>query len=484
MIPPAPPTPKDNPDKARTIRYTAAGTQIASGFISSQDPNEQISGTQWYGMMGRPGIAAQMWTDPHVRQSVAYISDPLCAATWIFKPASDSSLDIEIADFCTWAFFEQLDWETILQRIVISYCRDGFSLSEPMDDMLPIPVDRFPSHPGAGIGLVPTDFAEIPANTAYRFFQQQDKPSLLGQLQQYRPYSDVEGSGFNDVPSSHILRLTWQQEGANFVGVPPLRSAYGPWKLKIAFQTIEAIAHERSSVPIPMANMPDNPGDEDVKAAMDILAEMRANPKSYALWPFGYKFEWATSGRDTTQNLAIAIERCNKDIAINVSAGFMLLGLTGKTGSFALGSTQQSQYHLGVVKHAKFISNRLTLGSDGWSPVERIVRMNYGPGVPIPRAIVKNLPTKNWNDVVPMLINATNTNPPLITVDDALEDEVRDVLQFGPRDPETARKRTESHNPDFGQPSDKPAIDTESADDISSEPMDEPAHEEAQRNAP
>ena len=348
-------------------------------------------------------------------------------------------MDREIADFCTWAFLERISWDQILRRIVTGYAADGFSLSEMTDDFVPIPVGRFPAHAGNGRGICPTGFHEIPANTITNWYQSKADPTQLHSVRQWLHGSDVEPSGYRDVPADRIVRLTYEQQGAYFPGLPLLRSAYGPWKLKIAFQAIDAIKHERTGVGFPIVTAAENSTDEDLDAAEKILAEMRSHQKGYLVLPFGYTFTWAGSTTSDGTNINEAIERCNKDIAINVMAGWSLLGLTGKTGSYALGETQQGAYHLSTVAHAKFVGDAFSIGFDGWSAVDRTVKLNYGNDAIAPRLEARNLPTRNWADVIPVL-NASTTAG-LITPDDPLEEEVREALQFGPRDETTSRER-------------------------------------------
>lgn len=422
----------------RISRQSGAGTSIMAGVISDIDNNPEVRGPLWYGSPGKIGIAGKMLRDPHVRQSLEYIAGPLCAANWRFKPTSNAKGDREVADACTWAFFEQLPWDQVLRRMVQRYGAYGFDLSEVTDDYRAMPSTRFPMHPGGGRGIVPTGIHEISASTVSKWHQSKSNPSQITGIQQYLHGSETEKAGYREISGDRIMRLTWDQEGANFQGLAVLRSAYQPWKLKMAFISLDAIKHERMAVGTPVMTLGEDATDEDIAAAEIILEEMRANEKGYVVLPNGYTFKWEGAGDSNVTNIALAIERCNKDIAINVSAGYMLLGLTGQSGSYALGTTQQTQHHLTVEGHSKFVSAGLSVGMDGWSPVKRFVELNYGYDIAVPRAVAHNLPTRNWADIVKTINNAVQAG--VITADDALEDEVRTMLQVGPRDPSTARK--------------------------------------------
>lgn len=426
----------------RSRRIAGSGTSITAGLLNDVENNPDLQGTKWYGEGGSIGISGKMMRDAHVRKSIDYVTDPLRAATWNFKPASTSPLHMEQARYCNWNFFVRLPWDWIVKRIVSDYTVDGFSCSEVTDDYADIPRDRFPLHPGRGRGVVVTGIHQIPGNTVYRWFPKSENSLELDHIQQWQPYNDVERVGFRDVPADRILRLTYDQKGSYFAGMALLRSAYGAWKMKKTFEVIDAIKHERRGVGTPHVILPEEVSEEDIEAAERTLEQMRTNAKGYAIFPFGFTLAWDTGGKSTGTDTNVAISRCDIAIAHNVSAGFMLLGLTGGSGSYGLSFTQKSQYHLSTVGHSKFVGSAFTLGCDGWSPVHRLLELNYGRVDEVPTLEARNLPTRDWAEVLPQLINSKNAN--LITADDPLEDELRDIFQVGPRDPSTARGPTQA----------------------------------------
>jgi len=434
---------------ARPRRLGGSGTSVAGGRISALDTNAAISGDKWYGKNGRDGISAMILRDPHAKQSVGYVTNPLVTARWRFKPASRSPRDIEVADWCSMCLFERLPWMMLLELLVGNYTVDGFALAEMTDDILPFPVDRFPTHPNrqAGVGLIPTALHEIPANTVSRWHPRQDSPTQLASIEQWQPTSEAESSGWRTVPADRIVRFTTGQHGGNFAGIPILRSVYGTWKLKNALLKYEGIGYERTAVGNPVATPSEDLGEYDKQEAEAIellLENMRTMEKGAIVLPPGWKLEWSGAGENDVQNINIAVERCNTDYAVNVSAGFSRLGLTGP-GSYALGTTQVGQYHLSTVRHAALVSTVFTLGLDGWSVVQRIVEGNYGVGTPLPTLEARNLPTRDIKTSLDLLYRGVQAR--VITPDDPLEDEARDMLDVGPRDPDTARKGVNAPKP-------------------------------------
>ena len=422
-------------DAARSRRVSGAGTRIVTGYVSGVDQNADCRGSKWYGSSGTLGIAQKMLRDAHVRQSLAAIYSPLLSAAWRFRPASDSPLDREIAAFCQWAFVDRLPWLDILKRIILDYGSCGFALVEMTDDAAAVSRDRFALHPGGGVGIVPTGLHQIAPWSVYGWEQDTSDPARIAAVVQHVQGSDGETPGWRTIAADRILRWTWDQDAANYEGMAVLRSAYGAWKMKMAFQAIAAIKHERLAVPTPVAIASEDATDDDVRAVEAVLEEMRSNQRGYAVFDSGWTFSWQGASTSSGSNVEAAIAACNAEIAYNVSAGFMLLGLQGGGGSYALGATQQGQYHLAEKAHARFLERGWNLGCDGWSPVRRIVELNYGVGVSMPSLEARNLPTAPWQDRIPILINAANVG--LVRRDARLESAIREALEFDPFDAET-----------------------------------------------
>jgi hypothetical protein len=424
------------PALTRPAPSGAPGTLIWRGYIDDVDQNPEVRGDKWYGTVGAIGIGSQMVRDPYVRSSLKILHNPLLAAIWDFKPASSDPLDIEVARFCRWNFFERLNWQDTLRKILY-YHRDGVSLFEPTTDTVELPRKKFPLHPGGGIGVAYTGMHHRPAWTIQRWNPKRNNPEQLESVDQYLMGGDASQDkiGFVNIPGSALLRFTYEQEGSNFTGLPLLRSAYGAWKMKRIFQTLLAIMFERHGVGIPVLTLPENAGEEEIALAEQILAELRAHEKAYLQLPNGYTFKWelAAGLQGMAAALADAIRAQNKDIATNVMTGYMQLGDGG--GSYALAESQSAPSHVNADCESRFICDTLYYGSDGWSPVGRLVSQNYGSDVELPRPVARNLPTRDWLKAVPEIYKAITAGA--VRIDQQLRDFLREVLLLPPEDVET-----------------------------------------------
>lgn len=412
------------------------GTQLFGGFLDDLDQNPELRGSKWYGESGTIGVAGRMMRDGHVRRSFAALTKPIRAAVWDIKAASSSDIDREIADYVRWNLFEStIKWDQVL-RGAQYHLRDGFSLLEVTDDVVSVPKDRFPLHPGQGSGIAITGFHQRPACTVHRWLQSKANTAQIDGIEQWLAGSDNEPLGTVTIPADRLLRFTYEQEGASYAGFSALRSAYGAWKTKLSFLVLDAIRNERMAVGTPRITLPEEAGEEEIAVAQTILAEMRSHEKGYLILPFGFEFKWETAAAaDQAAAIATCIERCNRDIAFNVGAGFMLLGISGDTGSFALATTQQGQYQIELDTEARFLSDVFNSGSDGWSPIERIVRLNYGSDAALPRIVVRNMPTRDWSKIMPVVHNMITSGG--IWVDEPFRGHVREVLGLPPEDPAT-----------------------------------------------
>lgn len=436
---------------AREIRPVAVGgaaTQIHAGQIHDLDPNPEVRGDLWYGDGISIGLAAQMMRDTHVRKSVDGRVAPLCGAYWDFEPASESPIDVEAADLARHAFFERLDWLGFVRRTTIGYTRDGFALNEFTDDTAPLPRERFPLHPGGGVGVLYTGIHHRPAFSKDEWIQSKKNPAQIDGVRQRLLGSDAEEPDYREIRLDRgalLHRITWDQEGANFDGFARLRSSWGPFKKKRLLEAVNMIRHEREGAPLPELSEPEanqgNPSDDGEKTtAREILSGLRAHEQSYIHLPPGWKFRWVPGGGNPT-NIHQDIEACNNDIAYNLDVAWMRLGAQDKTGSRALASTQQGHYHLSVEQEARVWEYAMNVGQDGFSPVERLIRLNYGVDVGVPRLVVRNMPTKEWGAIftaIPQLVQCR-----ALVVDKPLRAFIRVLGSLPKEDPSTAEEPSE-----------------------------------------
>jgi hypothetical protein len=413
-----------------------AGTAIHAGKITDRDFNAEVRGPQWYGQPGTTGIAAKMMTDTMVAQSVEYVVSVVTSGDWYFKPASESPLDIEIADYMTMSFLERRVLALVIRSWMMGYMANGFHLVEPLEGFAPVSADRFPNHKGGGVGVVPTEFVDVPAWTVDQFHQSKRNSRDMHRITQYVVGSDGEKAGYVDISANRLMRMTWDQEGADYTGNAILRRIYGAWKIKQVLLVIDSIKHERMGAGTPSFGYSEGATDKDLDDAIATLEELRVNEKGFFLLPPEWKFDWNTISKSDGSDIAAAIARCDIYIAQNSGAGYMLLGLQNQAGSYALSGTQQGQHHLQAQGHVRFLVDAINFGQDGWSLLRRLTTLNYGADASCPTLLCRNLPTKPVFETVKAYTSGVQAGS--ITRDDRIENEAREMLDLSPIDHETA----------------------------------------------
>jgi len=409
------------PTEVRSRAIGGSGLGIFAGTIDDwADENTKTQGDRWYGSPGLIGEGQKMLADPHCRRARDAVADSICSAVWEFEDGEP-----EVVDFCRHAFFERAPWAEWVGGVVRGYVRDGFAIREITDDVRPVSRDRFPTLGGKAVII--TGMHDRPAWSVIRWGQSKLDPAKLEWVEQQLQGSDVESATTIKIPADRLLRFTWEQESANFEGYPIFRSAWGPWMAKRLLMRVELMSHEKNHLAQPFITLPTGAdaatAEDEITKLATAMAQFRAHENGYYFLPGGYSVDFKSGTANTP--IQQTIDRLNFDIAHAVAAGFMLLGSKGTAGSYALAQTQSGQFELSLNKHARFIENVFNAGQDGWSPVERLVRLNFGLDTVVPRLVARNMPTVDFLKVLPVLTQAKLAG--LIKADETTEDFIRRV---------------------------------------------------------
>jgi hypothetical protein len=170
---------------------------------------------------------------------------------------------------------------------------------------------------------------------------------------------------------------------------------FGPHRAKVLLCALEMIQHERAHVGTPqlLTDAGVVVDDDDLTAAEEMLKDLRSNERGYVAPPPGTKVEYLTT--KGTTDVRGTIEDKNREILATLAANHEMLGSSTSSGSYALAGVQKSVREMVVEHHGMIIVDTLNYGHDGWSPVERIVRANYGPDAPKPRVLLRSTPLRN-----------------------------------------------------------------------------------------
>lgn len=417
-----------------------AGLDIFAGQLRDWlDENTKTRGYNWAGRPGVLGESYKMQVDAFVRQGRDATVNPLLAAYWDVEEGADTPLGKEIASFVAWNLFDVLPWQFVLQTACNGYIRDGVALFEKTEDVIDLPEGKFPLHPGKTQGVALNGLHYRPTWTIAEWRQAKD-PSKLKSVLQYLVGSDVEKAGFKEIASEHLLRFTWEQEGANFEGNSIYRSVWGYWFAKRILMRIELISHEKNHVAQPFIEMPNetdvNQATDDLERLAADLKNFRAHHQGYHLIPPGYAVNFKSGAANTP--IRATIDALDFAIMLGFGAAFLLLGRKSTGAGYALAETQAGQHALSLQKHASFIETVFNVGMDGHSIIKQLVMMNYGPNAPVPKLKVRNLPTVDWKSALPVVYQGLDMGA--LKMDDVLDTFIRKVLMLPKADPATQRE--------------------------------------------
>lgn len=233
-----------------------------------------------------------------------------------------------------------------------------------------------------------------------------------------------------------------EREGGNWLGKSILRPAYKPWILKEEAQRIQQLTLVRNGLGIPDYEAPPIPDSVTDPEARRIL-EQAAVDNGQALVRNLRAGDLAGVSRPGGSNLTLRgvegalpdaqgqIRGHNEEIARGVLAGFMTLGGSDSTGSYALGDTFLDFFVMGLQVEAKEIAD-----VTNQHVIEDLVDVNFGPSEPAPLLEFEEIGATHPATAAAMkiLVDAGILRP-----DDPLETATRTKFRLPAADPASAR---------------------------------------------
>lgn len=417
-----------------------AGTSIVSGEIDRLDHNRIFAGRNWRGRPGVLGRAAEMLTDAHVSSSRDAIVDLVMGSLFGFDAGGDSEEAKEAARFQEYLWFERFPFRRFGGRKLRNTFTYGFDVHEKAERLTSFPADRFRElAKRTDRAVVLADMRDVQARTIDEWVPSLRDPTKLASITQTILSSDAEADRTATIPATQAFRTTWRQEGGNFEGVAPQRLSGGPWYVKRLLKKIQLLAHNKHHVGVPVVTQSETPTPQDDAAALTAVTRWQANENGAVLLPFGYKLELLNTSEGTA--IEKTIDGCNFDILHALGFGYLLHGSgSGNThGSYALADVQGGHAVARLDAWGDFLEEAMSFGFDGWSPIERLHVLNYGTEVPVPRFVVRHMPTVRFDQILPLVWDGIKAGA--ITPDNELEDFARMVMRLSRRGDASQRLR-------------------------------------------
>lgn len=407
-----------------------SGRAHTHGFLELEERNTDLIGLQGLRIYDR-----MYRSDPDVRRAVKMAINPILAANWSVEPFGGDEAgdqDRKCAEMIEWALMEFMSPNLIghLAEVLPLLVRSGFTPAEQVWTMA--------DYDGRQV-IVPSKLAIRLPRSIYEF--RQDKLGNLTEIVQYLPTAEehIANGGMVTIPATNLVYYRVDAEGDNWEGTSLLRSAYKPWFYKDKIEQLAAIRMDREATGIPVAYVPDGANDAQRDSLETALANFRAGEAPYLMMP-GSKstatmpgwdleivgFGGGSGGADPSDLL----EYFKKGIGAAFIEDFMALG-QGKVGAKATADVQQDPYYQAVEGLASTVESQINE-----TIVARMAALNFDVERPpkLKMSLVDSTSLTELADYVQKLGAAS-----AITMDEPLEDYLRDKADFPHVDPE-ARK--------------------------------------------
>lgn len=381
--------------------------------------------------------------DGTVRGGLRLIKTPILAARWFVEPASDSTVDKNIAEFVEKNLFEELSvpWSRVVEDALLM-CDYGFM---PFELVFTIDGGKLklqklaPRHPmdvqewiwdsNGGInGVIMENTQGFGPNYDYMPTIPQGSFGSSG-TQRGGNQEDFQGIQSNTpqvfIPVEKMVIFVLEQEAGDLRGISILRSAYKHYYYKDTLYKIDAIQKERHGIGVPIIKLPPGFSKADRDLADDLGRNLRTNERAHIVVPSNWDISFAKLEGQPVDCLT-SIEHHDMKIKSNILAPFMdQANLGSGTGGFDM-----------FFKSTRYIANTVC-DTVNHFVIPKLVNFNSARGG-FPKLRVRRI--GEWEDIRTMSFAFRNfVGAGAIQPDDDLEKFLRSELDLPPQDKATTR---------------------------------------------
>lgn len=395
--------------------------------------------------------------DGTVRGGLRLLKTPVMAARWFVEPASDSALDMNIAEFVQNNLFNGLStpWHRVLEDALLM-CEYGYM---PLEKVFGIDSD--------GKIVLKKLAPRHPLDIQEWDYDLNGGPNGI-------IMDATEANGFQPVaiPIEKLVVFVLEQEAGDMRGISILRSAYKHYYYKDTLYKIDAIQKERHGIGVPIIKLPMGYSPTDKATAEDLGRNLRTNERAHITLPENWSVEFAKLEGQPVDCLP-SIKHHDDRIMGNILAPFY-------------DDPSSKEDTMGMFyKATRYIASTIADTFNRYV-IKQLVDFNYSRGkYPLLRArrIGENEDLRTWSFAFRNLVGTGAIIP-----DDPLEKFLRTELDLPPADPETARKIVPAQGADTssgeGSQTDGAGNTTNPAKSVGPPKVGQPRQKTAPRVAP
>jgi hypothetical protein len=416
------------------------GTAVASPWTAwtRREYNSDL-----YGYKGLRIYDKMRKSDGSVRGTLRLAKTPVLAGQWGLKPASQSTRDINIANF-VWKNLTVWMSQSLSQFITESMLMldFGYYMFEKVfahgEDITADPMAKgklvwkkfAPRHPmdvkewymDLNGGPLSVDMWAPPVSLADTTVAGTGLAATIprtfegGVIQAFQRWINI--------PIDKLIVFTYDKEAGNIEGISLLRTAYKHWYYKDNLYKIDAIQKERHGIGIPVIQLPVGYSQEDKLNADALGRNLRTNERAHVVLPPAWILEFAELKGQPVD--------CMKSIAHHdkmIPAAILGQFLSTET-------TAIEEQHTIFLKATRFTAD-IVLDVMNKYAIPQLVQLNWGRSV-FPTLYVKRIgEQEDWRTESFTLRNYVGAG--IIVPDQGLEDRLRDEMGYPPSDPLSSR---------------------------------------------
>lgn len=431
--------------KNPTTSYKATGLndqQIAQPTYDSEDGSSQPVRIievvpELVSPFSRTRVYARMMNDAAVDVSVRAVKTPVLGSEFFVEPYSSNPNDVMIAEF----IWDNLDggmnqpFCNAIEDILRMY-EDGYSvLDKVYEERVWAPGDV----PGANSRAY-TMLKKLSPRPATTFkeitYDDNGGPTALIQ-QAIRADKSVEEV---TIDISKAMIFTLNRYGGDLTGKSILRTAYPHWYYKTHFYKIDAVQKERHATGVPRAKLLPGFTEKDRAIVRNMLRNIRTNEEGFIIQIPTVEVDFAELHGNLVNVLESATHH-NAMILLNVMAQFLTLGVDAGSGSHGGGrATAGSQVDI-FMKSLRYVAGYICDQVNMYLIPELVV-WNF-PTNNFPKLKVRNIgETRDLQMLAAAISNLLSQGG--VTMDDPLEEWMRNTFDMPKPDPTTRRIPTTS----------------------------------------
>lgn len=329
-------------------------------------------------------------SDGTVAAAMSAVKMPIRRADFFVVPVDEKDArHVEVSTFISRCLFEfpEISWDDFLRQVLLELDY-GVMPFEKVFDIRDID----------GVGyIIWKKFAPRLPKSVLRWEIDGENGKKEFGIEQQR-FQDIGGAN-PQIPGEKLLIFVNNKEGDNWWGVSTLRPIYKHWYMKKKLEIIDAMAHERQGLGVPVVKIPAAMSKEDRTKARNILRNIRADHEGYAIVPMGIELEFMDMHASNTKDSTDSINYHNHEIMLSVLAQFLLLGAStsGGSGSRAVSEDHSRLFLQSLEAVAKQICD--VINKDA---IPELVRLNFPD--------VTEFPKLDFTDISRLdLVNLANT---------------------------------------------------------------------------